>query len=289
MNIAALERRTSGMVSAKSGTTPQTVEILPGLRLLRHAHTTSFEAALYDPVLCLIVQGRKETTFGDRTLRTRAGQCLLISHDVPVVARIVEAPYTALLLDLDVGLLRSLYEEVADTALDGTDARALEVHDAGPSLVDALDRYLALADTDTDAKVLAPLVRKEIHYRLLMAPFGAMLRNLVRHDSHASAIGRALAQIRRDYRSPISMPELARSVGMSTSSFHKHFKSVTSSSPLQYQKDLRLLAARRLLRSGTASVASAAFEIGYESPSQFCREYARKFGAPPSKDVATRS
>lgn len=276
------------LIPHQVGHTPQLVQPLPGLRLLRHPRVTSFEASVYEPVVCLIVQGRKQTTFGDRTLDARRGQCLLVSHDLPVVSRVLEAPYLSLLLDVELGLLRSLYDEVADATLDAEDASALEVHEADDALLDALRRYLALAESPTDAKVLGPLIRREIHYRLLMAPFGGMLRHLVRHDSHASAITRAIAQIRRDYRSSIAIPELARSVGMSTSSFHKHFKSVTSSSPLQYQKELRLLAARRLLVAGEASVSDAAFEVGYESASQFSREYARKFGVQPSRDAVAR-
>jgi AraC-like DNA-binding protein len=272
----------------KGAAAPQSVQPLPGLLLLRHPRVTAFEASIYEPVICLIVQGRKETTFGDRTLDARAGQCLLVSHDLPVRSRVLEAPYLSLLLDVELGLLRSLYDEVADATPEVRPASVLEVHDADSVLIDALRRYLALADSATDAKVLGPMIRKEIHYRLLTAPFGGMLRSLVRHDSHASAIARAIAQIRRDYSASIEIPELARSVGMSTSSFHKHFKAVTSSSPLQYQKDLRLLTARRLLVEGERTVSAAAFEVGYESPSQFSREYARKFGVPPSKDATLR-
>lgn len=287
-SIEALAGRAARLIPRPSDGAPQLVEPLPGLRLLRYLRTTAFEASLYEPVVCLIVQGRKETTLGERTLVARTGQCILVSHDLPVASRILDAPYLSLLLGVELGLLRSLYDEVADAALDMEHASALEVHEADATLLDAIHRYLALAESPTDAKVLGPLVRKEIHYRLLMAPFGGMLRRLVRHDSHASAIARAIAQIRRDYRSTIVIPELARSVGMSTSSFHKHFKAVTSSSPLQYQKELRLLAARRLLVAGEASVSTAAFEVGYESPSQFSREYARKFGVQPSKDAAVR-
>jgi AraC-like DNA-binding protein len=146
---------------------------------------------------------------------------------------------------------------------------------------------LALADSPSDVKVLAPLVSKEIHYRLLVAPFGGMLRRLIRHDSNESAIARAIGYIRDDIRSAIVIPELARRVGMSASSFHKHFKTITKTTPLQYQKELRLLEARRLLRMGGASVTATAFDVGYESPTQFSREYARKFGVPPSRDMAT--
>jgi transcriptional regulator GlxA family with amidase domain len=187
---------------------------------------------------------------------------------------------------LDVATIRKLYDEVAESGLDSERARAAETHRADPGLLDALRRYLALADSPADAKVLGPLTSKEIHYRLLMAPFGGMLRSLIRHDSDASAVARAIGHIRRDVRSPIAIPELARRVGMSVSSFHKHFKTITSTTPLQYQKELRLLEARRLLKTGGASVTTAAFDVGYESASQFSREYARKFGVPPSQDLA---
>jgi len=206
-----------------------------------------------------------------------------VSHDLPVCSRITKAPYLALVLEVDVATIRKLYDEVADSALDSEHARAAETHRADPGLLDALRRYLALADSPTDAKVLGPLISKEIHYRLLVVPFGGMLRSLIRHDSTASAIARAIGHI----RSPIAIPDLARQVGMSASSFHKHFKTITSTTLLQYLKELRLLEARQLLKTGGASVTTAAFDVGYESPSQFSREYARKFGVvPPSQDMA---
>jgi len=287
MSLRRVAEEASRLFPARSPVTPQIVQPLPGLRLLRHARPTAFEATLYEPVLCLILQGRKETTLGELRYRMKAGECLLISHDLPVVSRITEVPYLALLLDVDIGALRGLHEEVAEAALDSTHAQALEVQGVDPRVLDAVQRYLALAAARTDAKVLGPLIAKEIHYRLLMAPIGAMLRSLVRHDSHASGIARAIAYIRSDFRAPIAVPELARRVGMSPSSFHKHFKAVTASTPLQYQKDLRLLAARRLLLTGEATVTTAAFAVGYESASQFSREYARKFGMPPSKEAAS--
>lgn len=254
--------------------------------LLRQAFPSSFEASLYEPVLCLILQGRKQVTIGEQTLSFGPGECLLVSHDLPVLSRITKAPYLALVLEVDVATIRKLYDEVAESTLDGERARAAQTHRADPALLDALRRYLALADSPTDAKVLGPLLSKEIHYRLLVAPFGGMLRCLIRHDSNASAIARAIGYIRGDLRVPIAIPELARRVGMSASSFHKHFKAITSTTPLQYQKDLRLLEARHLLKAGGVSVSSAAFDAGYESPSQFSREYARKFGVPPSHDLA---
>ncbi|MBA3502845.1 MAG: AraC family transcriptional regulator, partial [Deltaproteobacteria bacterium] len=256
-------------------------EPMAGLHLLQQHSASSSEPGLYEPVLCLILQGRKQVVIGDRTLSVGPGECLLVSHDLPVSAKVTKAPYLALVFEVDIAAIRKLYDEVSESALDSTRARAAETHRASPDLIDALRRYLALADSSADAKVLGPLTSREIHYRLLMAPFGGMLRLLIRHDSNASAITRAIAHIRGEIRSPITIPDLARRVGMSASSFYKHFKETTSTTPLQYQKELRLLEARQLLRTG-ASVTTAAFEVGYESASQFSREYARKFGVPPS-------
>jgi AraC-like DNA-binding protein len=181
------------------------------------------------------------------------------------------------------GKSRKLYDEVADTVLEASHASVAGTSRAEPALLDALRRYVALSASPVDAKVLGPLVSKEIHYRLLSAPFGGMLRNLIRRDSHASAIALAIRHMREELHLPIAIPTLARRVGMSTSSFHKHFRSIVSTTPLQFHKDLRLLEARRRLQLGSA-VTTVAFDVGYESPSQFSREYARKFGAPPSHD-----
>jgi AraC-like DNA-binding protein len=265
----------------------QRAPAVDGLALFRQHSPSSFEASMYEPVLCLILQGRKAVSLGDQTLAFGPGECLLVSHDLPVRSRITKAPYLSLVLQLDVATIRKLYDEVTETALDSESARSAETHRADPGLLDALRRYLALADSPADAKVLGPLISKEIHYRVLMAPFGGMLRRLIRHDSNASAIARAIGRIREDLRSSIAIPNLARQVGMSASSFHKNFKTITSTTPLQYQKELRLLEARRLLKTGSASVTAAAFEVGYESSSQFSREYARKFGVPPSQDLAS--
>lgn len=280
-----LRRCTRAFGRPTRSTQPTVVTPVPGLSLLRHPERTAFEATIYEPVLCLILQGRKATTFGAHTYSVGAGECLLVSHDLPVVSRITDAPYMALLLDVEVGVLRSLYEELGSTVRDARESRALEVHPATAPLLDGLHRYIALADSPTDARVLGPMLTREIHYRLLTAPFGGMLRNLIKHESHASAVARAITHIREHFRTPMAIAELARDVGMSVASFHRQFKAVTASSPLQYQKELRLLEARRLLRAGTVSVSTAAYDVGYESPSQFSREYARRFGHPPKQDL----
>jgi len=293
MHLDELIEQASRRVRAAEDDGQRITQPVDGLLLLRQGSPSSFEATLYEPVLCLILQGAKQVAIGGQTLSVGAGECLLVSHDLPVCSSITQVPYLALVFEVDVATIRKLYDEVAESALGGEPAgnheraRAAVTHRADPGLLDALSRYLALADSPADAKVLGPLISKEIHYRLLVAPFGGMLRSLIRHDSNASAIARAIGHIRGDVRSPIAIPDLARRVGMSASSFHKHFKTITSTTPLQYQKELRLLEARRLLTTGGASVTAAAYEVGYESPSQFSREYARVFGVPPSQDMAS--
>ncbi len=290
MNLRPLAKKVDRIL-----TTSSTVDApsLPGMFLLRHEAPTAFEATIYDPLVCLILQGAKETSTADRTLTVEEGQSVLVSHDLPVVSRILRAsratPYLALVITLDLGVLRSLYDDVGDEGIAVTGARVLEVGPVEPQVAEVIERYVGLLDSPVDARVLGPLVRKELHYRLLMSGAGGMLRCLLRRHSHASQIAEALRVLRERYRDSLEIGQLARSVGMSASAFHKHFKSVMNTTPLQYQKDLRLTQARRLLLAGRQSVSATAFEVGYESPSQFSREYARKFGAPPQVDLATAS
>ncbi|HEY5956541.1 MAG TPA: AraC family transcriptional regulator [Polyangiaceae bacterium] len=285
MNLTDLAGLAARQLPRPNGRASQYVRPLRNLGILRHHHPTSFEAAIYEPVIILVLQGRKETLLGADCYAMSAGECLVVSHDLPVIARVTKAPYLALLFDVELDILRELYEAMASSLSSCAPARALEVHVCDSKLTDALHRYLALAGAPMDTAVLGPLVSREVHYRLATAPFGCMLRNLIRRDSHASAVSRAIAQLRRDYRSPVEVPRLARSVGMSASSLHKHFKAITESSPLQYRKGLQLLEARRMLRFGTRSVSAVAFDVGYESAAQFSRDYKRKFGVSPRSDI----
>lgn len=262
---------------------------LPGLTVLRETHTTALEATLYEPTACLILQGSKETIIGDTVLRFGAGQSLIISHDLPVVSRITEAsaarPYIALVFALDLGILRDLYARVGETELETEQVSSAAVNYTDEALIDAFSRYVALTEAPLEANILGPLIRTEIHFRLLVAPHGGMLRRLLLHGSHESSISRVITQIRQAYKRPLLVPELAKMAGMSASAFHKHFKTITATTPLQYQKNLRLMEARRLLLAEGYSVTTAAFEVGYESVTQFSREYARKFGASPRHDL----
>lgn len=263
---------------------------IQGLAALCATKTTELEAVLYEPVVCLILQGRKETWLGERYVSLAPGDSLIVSHHLPVVSRIVEAtkdvPYVALILSIDMSIIRSLYVEVSEAELESTHANSLGAGAKDDDLVQAMSRLFELVHRPVEAKVITPLLRREIHFRLLIAKHGAMLRQLLHRESAASRVALAITKIRQDYKSAISVPVLASTAGMSVSSFHEHFKSTTATTPLQYQKDLRLMEARRLLVDGIQSVSSAAFEVGYESPTQFSREYSRKFGASPRKDLA---
>jgi AraC-like DNA-binding protein len=263
---------------------------LPGLSVFRREAKSDVEAAIYQPVICLILQGKKVTSIGNQFVELQPGDALLVSHDLPVVSRITKAsvqePYLALILSLDLDLVRSLYDQVADALEFDSDVRSLAVSPADPTWVAPLVRYFELMGNPLDAKVLGPSIRREIHYRLLLSPIGKMLRNLIVADSHASRISKAIQKVRAEFRSPLSVAELANTASMSASSFHGHFKSVTGTTPLQYQKDLRLIEARALMVGRSHTVLEAAYAVGYESPTHFSRDYSRKFGLPPSRDMS---
>lgn len=262
---------------------------LAGLTVLQKDMPSDIEALIYEPVLCLILQGRKVTLIGNQSAQLGPGDALLVSHDLPVTSRITEAspqvPYLALILSLDMGIVRGLYEQLADVPMTEGDGRPLAVSRAGGEWLAPLERYLDLMDKPLDARVLGPAILREIHYRLLLSPIGRMLRSLLIADSHASCVARAIQRLRREFRGQLRIPELARTAGMSTTSFHQHFKAVTGTTPLQYQKDLRLIAARSLVVLNGQTVTEAAFATGYESPTHFSRDYSRKFGKPPSHET----
>jgi len=286
MDLARLVDLTA-RCSPETGTNLQE---LPGLSTYRRDAVSEIESFVYKPAICLILQGSKVTSIGDQRVELRQGDALLVSHDLPVVSRITKAsvgdPYLAVILSLDLGLVRSLHDQVGGAPAADADARSLTAGPADPAWLAPLVRYFELMHSPLDAKVLGPSVRLEIHYRLLISPIGRMLRKLLVVDSHASRVAMAIQRVRAGFRSPLSVPDLARSVGMSASSFHQHFKSVTGTTPLQYQKDLRLIEARALLADRNHTVSEAAYAVGYESPTHFSRDYCRKFGLPPSRDTS---
>ncbi len=272
---------------------------LPDVMLIRADQSYSNGCGVYQPCVALIVQGRKRVMLGDEALVYGTERFLVSSMDLPVSAAVMEAspekPYLAVGLRLDWRLITALMLEMPAAA--GPERRAEPAHDhrvnramgtgaVTAPLLDAFDRLLALLDQPADLPVLAPLIRREIHYRLLAGEAGARLRSVVTAGSHSQQITRSIALLSSRFSESLRIDALAREAGMSATSFHQRFKQLTAMSPLQYQKQLRLNEARRLMLAEGLDAATAAFRVGYESPSQFSREYGRRFGAPPGRDVA---
>ena len=279
---AAIERQT-----AADGVYDTAV---PALRLSRFSAPSDLVALVYEPCLCVVAQGAKEVLLADETYGLDPAQSLLVSVDLPIAARVVEAspgrPYLAVRLSLDPAVVGELLADSTTTLPPGPPARGIAVTLVEPQLLDAVGRLVALLGSPRDVEALAPLVLREITYRLLTGPQGARLRQLASAGAPAHRIARAIRWLKDHFADPLRVESLARQVGMSPSAFHLHFKGVTAMSPLQYQKRLRLQEARRLMLGEGLDAAEAAFRVGYESPSQFSREYRRMFGAPPRQDVA---
>ncbi len=265
---------------------------LPGLALMRFDEQALNSCSVYEPCVAVIVQGSKRVVLGDESLSYGEDRYLIASMDLPVKTALMQAsperPYLAVGLRLDWREIASLMLEMPTTAgrPSTPDSRAMTTGALTPPLLEAFDRLLALLDQPEDIPALAPLIRREIHYRLLAGEAGARLRQIASVDSQSHQVARAIARLNTRFAEPLRVETLAREVGMSPTTFHHHFKSLTAMSPLQYQKQLRLGEARRLMLSERIDASTAAFRVGYESPSQFSREYRRLFGAPPSRDMA---
>jgi AraC-like DNA-binding protein len=247
---------------------------------------------VYEPTLHLVLQGDKLLSIGDRVMHFAPATYFLIPVELPVIGQVCtegrdhpDAPYLALSLTLDPAIIATLLTDLGDTraAHDGAD---FSVTAAPPELLDAWLRMMRLVDRPDEAALLAPMIEREILFRALQGPHGDTLRQIARADSRLSQIRRAIDWIRAHFTEPVHVEPLASMAGMSVAAFYRHFKSVTAMTPIQYQKKLRLLKARRQLLFEPHDAASVAFSVGYESASQFSREYARMFGMPPMRDVA---
>jgi AraC-like DNA-binding protein len=260
-----------------------------GLHFLRFSAPSGQDATVYRPLLCLVLQGAKEVGTSKRSLCVADGQSLVVSHALPVVSRITEAapdrPYVALVFPIDLDLLRGLAADVAPARVPGhPDPFSISLCRTDLQMEEALLRHLRHCDSEDSRCLLAPITAREIHARLLLGPHAEPLRKLLWHETTASRIFQATREIQSDLARPLVVGDLAARAGMSSSAFFEHFKAVTGTSPLQYQKDLRLLRAREALRSTNEKVSEIAFGVGYESSAQFSREYARKFGLAPRQD-----
>jgi len=244
------------------------------------------------PVLCLIAQGSKQLVLGDEVYRYDPSRYLLASVDLPIVSALLDAtpevPYLGIRLALDPAMIGALLlEDDEPNSLHSTPpVRGMAVTEIDPCLLDAIVRLMRLLDTPRDIRVLSPLILREIIYRLLGGAQRARLAQIAAGNSRTQGVAQAIDWLKRHYARPLLVEDIAREVNMSASSLHHHFKAVTTLSPLQYQKRLRLNEARRLLLGESLDVATASYRVGYESPTQFSREYSRLFGAPPLRDIS---
>lgn len=263
-----------------------------GMWLVRSNHVTEPLHVVHAPAVCIIAQGAKLVSLAGEDYRYDPSRYLVVSVDLPMTGCVTEAatdePYLCLRVDLDPHLLAALQLEMparpAPRTRGAAPLRGLFLSETTPALADIAVRLVRLLDAPDDIPVLAPLLLKELHYRLLTGEHAEMVRHIARGEGRMAQVTRAICWIKDNFNQPLSVERLAGDVGMSPSTLHEHFKSVTSMSPLQYQKQLRLQEARRLMLTGAKDAARAGHAVGYESSSQFSREYARFFGLSPGRD-----
>lgn len=258
-----------------------------GLYLVRTTSTGELRHAIERPLICLVAQGAKQVTMGSQTLTFRAGDSMLLTADAPTVSDITRAsggaPYLALALDLDAAVIAALCAEMQAAAVDVGPALRFQPTDA--EVADAALRLVTLLERPASIPVLQAQLVREMHYWLLAACHGLSIRQLGSPESQARRIARAVEILRKGFTAPIAVAQLAAAARMSPSTFHKHFRTVTSLSPLQFQKQLRLIEARRLMLAKGLKPSVAAYKVGYESVPQFTREYRRQFGRPPGHET----
>jgi AraC-like DNA-binding protein len=267
-----------------------TVQPLQGLHLGRLSAPLEEIHGVLEPSFCVIAQGSKEVLLGDSRYRYDPFHYLLATIDLPSVRRVLEAskgrPYLSLRLELPPTLVGSIMVETGHASPPRhADVRAIDVSPLDANLLDAVVRLVRLLDSPTEAPILMPLITREIIYRLLIGAQGGRLRHLAILGGYTPDIARAIQRLRQDFDQPLRIEYLAQELGMSVSSFHHHFKAVTAMSPLQFQKQLRLQEARRLMLGENLDATSAAYRVGYNDASHFNREYKSVFGVPPMRDV----
>jgi len=266
-------------------------EVFPGLFLARSARLTERLHTVFTPAFCVIAQGSKQVLLGEEVFRYDPGHYLISTVDLPIVSQVVEAsverPYLSFRLNLEASQVASvMMESGIEIKRDDASAKAMDVSSIDANMLDAVVRLARLLDTPDEIQALAPLIIREIVYRLLKGEQGARLSHLLASGGDTRRISKAIGHLRQHFDEQLKIENIARELGMSVSGFHHHFKSVTTMSPLQFQKQIRLQEARRLMLGEDLDAASAGFRVGYEDPSYFSREYKKLFGAPPQRDIA---
>ena len=289
----ALRRKLAHKIASFVGSKEKLITDIPGLLLSRRTAPTKPACATYEPSLAVVAQGRKRADLGGTTFIFDESRYLLTSLDLPVTCNVIEAseavPYLCFVLKLEIPVVRELLNrEEIQTADAPPDSPAMATGETTPELLDACCRLVDLLNTPQDIPFLSGLIQREIIYRILRGPEGARLRAIATLGDQSHRTAKAIAWVRTNYAKPLRVQDLAKIAGMGVSTLHHHFRALTAMSPLQYQKQLRLQAARERLLTDGLDAASAAFEVGYESASQFNREYSRFFGQPPIRDIKAR-
>ncbi|GLI35623.1 AraC family transcriptional regulator [Desulforhabdus amnigena] len=289
-SLTVAQAELAGSIARWIGENNQLTTAILSLTLCRWETTTEPTSYMHPPSICLIAQGSKRVMLGEDAYLYDANHFLITSVDLPVVAQIIEAsrekPYLGLTLELDQRTIAQLLVDSRQPLPRKPETgRAMAVSEVPLPLLNAFQRLIDLLDAPEDIPILVPLVLREIFYRLLVGEQGARLRQITTVGSHSHQIARAIDWLKDNFNQPLRVDDLAAYSGMSTSSFYHHFRSLTAMSPLQFQKRLRLNEARRLMLTKRLDAATASFQVGYESPSQFSREYHHLFGAPPLRDI----
>ncbi|MFG1235630.1 AraC family transcriptional regulator [Xanthobacter autotrophicus DSM 597] len=263
---------------------------MPGFNIIRSFQEVMPHRKIYQPSLCIVLQGAKQILFGGETLNYGVMECLVVSVALPGTGRIVKAsetePFVGITLDLDIAVIHDIIERMEERpALAASSRPCAFVAQIDEPLAECIQRLVRLADNPKAVPILYPSVMHDVCYWLLSGPHGAEICKLSLPASNTQRVAKAIYLLRENIAQPMRVEQLAEAVNMSLSSFHQHFKALTAMTPLQYQKQLRLLEARRLMVANAASVAAASYTVGYESASQFSREYSRMFGVAPKRDV----
>jgi AraC-like DNA-binding protein len=268
-----------------------TLDVASSFRLARSSKPTEPIHSLYQPAFCVVAQGRKQALLGEKVFRYDPGHYLIYTVDLPLTFQVAEAtkerPYLGFRLDLDPSLVASvMLESSIVPKKGGVSMKAMDVSPLDADLLDAVVRLVRLLDAPAEGKVLAPLITREIIFRLLASGQGGRFSHLIAAGGDTHRISKAIGRLRENFDQLLKIEDLAHELGMSVSGFHHHFKSVTAMSPLQFQKQIRLQEARRLMLGEDLDAASAGFRVGYEDPAYFSRDYKKLFGAPPQRDIA---